>query len=185
MTKFSLNLYSIYFGISPRVAIDTKKEVSKDGAKVDTQANVSLPEETVKGMFGTPILLPTYIDEWLLPNEPAITIDGGKNIVFTEISGREGTFQEEWSLRDYDVSIRGFLIENELTDNRPEALIRKLRSICEKPGSIKVRNDLFTYFNIQKAVITDYSFPHNQGMTGVQPYELKLKSSKDIVLELS
>ncbi len=136
------------------------------------------------GLLGAPLMLPTKIDDIQLPNEPLVSITGGKNIVKTEINGVDGTFKEEWTLRDYEITIRGFLIDENDPDNLPERMIRDLRLMSEKKNSRKIVNRLLTIFNINMISIEEWEFPDNQGAIGIQPYMIKGCSDKEFELEI-
>lgn len=142
------------------------------------------PSSALKSFIGTPIHLPLTINGYLLPNEPLVTITMNKKIIETELDGNDGTFKEEFSLGDYDVNIKGILIDENNPDQLPESQIRQLRDVLETRGSVKVSNTLLSFFNIDRLAIYSCSFPEYAGSMEMVPYEITCKSDKEFDLEL-
>lgn len=146
-------------------------------------SSAELPTELLSYM-GTPIHLPLTLEDFRLPNEPLITLTVSKRIVETELDSMDGTFKEEFALGDYEINIKGILIDEANPDQLPENLIRNLRRIVEKKGALKCSNKLLSYFNIDRLVIYSCTFPETVGSLEMVPYELTCKSDKEWDLEL-
>lgn len=152
------------------------------------------PVGTIRGLggslkltsvLGTPITLDTKLDGWQMPNEPTIEIRGGKNIIETQLNRgeRKANVLEEINLNNYQIRIRGVILNEEEFDLYPEVDVRRLMEICEKPGSVSINNQICTIFNIFQVAIRDFNFFEVKGYAGAQAYELDLLSDEDISLE--
>ncbi len=159
---------------SPGSEIETIKETGEAKGGFNKTSSV----------FGTPLFMPCKLDDFQLPNEPIVEIKGSKIIIKTPIDGDEGTFKEKWSLGDSVIRIRGVATLDTNSDEYPERQVRAIRSLIEKPGSIKVVNNFLGYFGIFNLVIEDYDFAAIEGAPGMQPYELICSSDKFFDLEL-
>lgn len=153
------------------------------------------PISTIRGLKGsfkltsalnTPLTLPTKIDGWQMPNEPTIEIRGGKNIIETQLNRGERVKNvlEEINLNNYQIRIRGVILNETEFDLYPEVDVRRLREICEIAGSVSIENGICALFNITKVAVRDFDFFEVKGYAGAQAYELDLLSDEDFELEL-
>lgn len=147
----------------------------------------------VTSFFGTPIFMPCKLqiskrnDEleyFTLPNEPLIEIKGVKKIVETEFDGNDGSFKELFSMKDYEVVIRGICVDEENPEDYPDEQVRKLRAIYELRNSLKIVTKLTTMFGIDRVSIMDLRIIPVEGVIGYQPYEIICKSDKEFELEI-
>jgi len=160
---------SIYGGIRIASLFKTVDVVEWDTADEDFNA------------YGEEFSLPCKIDGIALPNEPLISIKGNKRIIKTAVPGLAGTVKEHIQLGDYKITIKGIAV-NEDEDDLPQTEIREIRELCEKLGSLKIKNRLLTYFNIEHITITDFDFPGVEGMQNAQLYVINALSDKPIDL---
>ena len=130
--------------------------------------------------------MPTSIDGWQIPQEPIISIAGSKNIIETQLNRGDRTENviEEVNLNNYEVRIRGIILNEQEFDEYPEVDVSRLREICEKPGSIEIVNGLCAIYGITKVVIRRFDFREVQGYLGAQAFELDCLSDEDFELEL-
>lgn len=137
-------------------------------------------------IMNTPFTMPTKLDDWQMPNEPTIELRGGKNIIETQLNrgDRVQNVLEEINLNNYEIRIRGVILNEEEFDLYPEADVRRLREICEKPGSVSITNGILNLFNINQVAIRDFDFFEVMGYAGAQAYELVLLSDTDFELEI-
>src|SRR3989337_696518 len=84
-----------------------------------------------RSMLGTPMFMPTTLDGIQLPNEPIVTIRGGKKVIETEFDGNDGSFKEIFTLRDYNIEIAGIAVSDN-PDEYPTDIMRQIRELCEK-----------------------------------------------------
>lgn len=140
----------------------------------------------MKSVLNTEYALPTSIDEWQFPQEPIISISGSKNTVETQLNrgDRVQNVIEEVNLNNYQIRIRGVILNELDFDLYPEDDVRKLHEIFKKPGSIDIKNAVATILGISKVVIKDLSFKEVEGYLGAQAFELECVSDEDFDLEL-
>jgi hypothetical protein len=126
------------------------------------------------------------MEEWQVPQEPSSSVEGGKNIIETQLNRgeRTGNVIEEVNLNNKKVTIKGVIINEEDFDVYPEEDVRMLSEICDAPGSIEVQNWHLNQFGISKIVIERYDFYEIVGYPNAQAFELTCKSDEDFELEL-
>ena len=100
-----------------------------------------------------------------------IDISQTKNIVKTQIQGRNGDVKEYVSDGDYSLNIRGVLAING-QDVFPEDQLKHLIQFCKAPVSIPVACNLLEYHGIQNIVIESYTFPQSEGMRNAISFQL-------------
>lgn len=97
--------------------------------------------------------------------EPMISVRGRNIIARNHVlkNRTAGTVKEVWSADDYEIEIRGVVI-NQYDDNRlPEEEINILRNYCELRRAVAVDSPLLSLFGITQMAIEDYDFPHTKG----------------------
>jgi hypothetical protein len=155
-------------------------------------AKGSLLSEQLKGVE---ILLPVrfYEGSSLLMFLPytVVKIAGKKTIVETPLSERKGTVKEHFSLDDYSISVKGFLIG----DNRsfPEQQLEQLKKLYETQQAVTLDNALTNIYltdadlsqdEQRRVVIYDLDIAEVQGgRVHVRPFSMNLKSDSVFILE--
>jgi len=116
---------------------------------------------------------------WKLPTEPMISIVGGHRIAkrYPNHSKKGGSIKERWSSDDYQITIRGVLVNFLEPDKYPENDVKFLRDACEHKGSLKVVNKMFEIFGIERIVIDDYEIPFTEGVN-MQAFTIKASSDE-------
>ncbi|HWZ22132.1 MAG TPA: DUF6046 domain-containing protein [Cytophagaceae bacterium] len=132
---------------------------------------------TVK--FGKKIVLPYSA---LSLDTVLITVSMSKNIIPTSITGRKGTIKEYITDGDFQVNIKGSLVDDS-SGRYPIEQMAALRSICNASEAIKVKSDFLLLFSITHLVIQSYNFNQSEGYSNVQLFDLNCVS--DIPVELS
>ena len=125
--------------------------------------------------LGIPMVMPLSLrlegaEEWLLPEEPMISITGQNIITRRHVSkGRlRGSIKERWTQDDYTVKIEGLLLGR---DGRyPKNDVERLRRYCEA-GKVKVLCPLLEIFGITQIAIESWDIPFTSGTTN-QNYEI-------------
>jgi hypothetical protein len=138
-------------------------------------------ESSVASAMGTPIFQPLYIDDWLFPNEPLVTISGAKKLIETVSAGGDNDVIEHISLGHYEIKIQGFCV-NETDDSPPEAEIMKIRQLYEARQSLEIKSPMLRLFNINLFAFKDIKFPAVEGAQAIQGYEITGRSDKYIQL---
>jgi len=128
--------------------------------------------------------------EILLPYV-TVRISNKKNIVKTSVAERSGTVKELYSIDDYSIEIKGFLIDDE---NRvwPEAQILQVKKFFEYPQSLNLDNALTNLFLGQKdnedhyrVSIESFDLPEvSGGRKHIRPFSMKCESDSVFTLEL-
>ena len=127
--------------------------------------------------LGSPMVMPLSLrldvegaEEWLLPEEPMISITGQNIITRRHVSkGRlRGSIKERWTQDDYTVKVEGLLLGR---DGRyPKNDVERLRRYCEA-GKVKVLCPLLEIFGITQIAIESWDIPFTSGTTN-QNYEI-------------
>ena len=127
--------------------------------------------------LGIPMVMPLSLrldvegaEEWLLPEEPMISITGQNIITRRHVSkGRlRGSIKERWTQDDYTVKVEGLLLGR---DGRyPKNAVERLRRYCEA-GKVKVLCPLLEIFGITQIAIESWDIPFTSGTTN-QNYEI-------------
>ena len=127
--------------------------------------------------LGIPMVMPLSLrldvegaEEWLLPEEPMISITGQNIITRRHVSkGRlRGSIKERWTQDDYTVKVEGLLLGR---DGRyPKNDVERLRRYCEA-GKVKVLCPLLEIFGITQIAIENWNIPFTSGTTN-QNYEI-------------
>ncbi|MFC2439355.1 MAG: DUF6046 domain-containing protein [Segatella maculosa] len=127
--------------------------------------------------LGIPMVMPLSLrldvegaEEWLLPEEPMISITGQNIITRRHVSkGRlRGSIKERWTQDDYTVKVEGLLLGR---DGRyPKNDVERLRRYCEA-GKVKVLCPLLEIFGITQIAIESWNIPFTSGTTN-QNYEI-------------
>jgi hypothetical protein len=156
-----------------------KKLLQNDAEQTDAQVG--------KTKYGAPIFkfsevkLKSSTDEILL-DTALINISQSKNIVTTTLQGRDGTVKEYISDGDYNISIKG-VIDSGNMFVYPEALVKRLKDICDVKGNIELLSPFSELLGITEAVITGYSFNQVPAGYNVQPYEITLLSDVPLIIK--
>lgn len=127
-------------------------------------------------------------NDLLLPYS-VIKISGKKTIVKTPMAERGGTVKELYSIDDYSISLKGFLIDH---DGRlwPEAWLKALQQLFELQTAVQLDNALTNIFLVkkdaaQKVVIESLEFPEVEGgRKHVRPFNMQLESDSIFTLEV-
>lgn len=98
-----------------------------------------------------------------------------RNIVSTQITGRNGRVYEYMSNDDYNVTIRGSLVSDS-PNVAPDHDLRHLNAFANAPVSLKVSCNVLGYFDIFTIIINSAKFSQREGTRNVWDYELSCVS---------
>ena len=168
------DLFKLAFGTIPfeSVNIPEQDSISKSGAP--------LIEAT---KFGTYHFCPVQLKEnesdagFTLQNS-FISIQGRKRIVETELIGQDGNVKEEIGMDDYEITIRGVIINKE--ERFPEKDMENFVKWWKLRKSLIMVNAVADLFldPADKIVIYDINWPDMRGIDYAQAYEFRAKSDK-------
>ncbi len=146
------------------------------------------PVETAHtGRFGLPLFMPVLFEAFdstvkdLLLEDAIVEINRSKNIVITEVQGRDTSFKEFINNGDYVLKISGTLATDGI--EYPMKRVKELQKYLEHKGSIKVVHELLNELGIYEIVITDYGFP-KVPFVNWQPYSINAISEEPFELIL-
>ncbi len=165
-----------FFQINTRVAGD-EQTVFASGSGVDTYDKTSA--------FGTPLFDIVTIQAVSYEDENGKTVNLSKfdldivlaevskprNIVVTKIAGKSGSVKEYMSDGDYEISLKGSLI-NPLAFSSPAQLIRDFDQITKAPKELRITSNFLGYFEIFTIVITHSKAWQREGERNVCDFEL-------------
>lgn len=109
----------------------------------------------------------------------SVTMQSSKNLVLTQVQGRDFTRKELVSGGDLTFSVSGKMVGND-RGVYPENDVRKFIQLAQYGGVIKVNHFLFQQFNIEQILIKDFNFgasdrkneqPYNFTCVAVEPDE--------------
>lgn len=195
------------------VTYDIPSDMSKSEAlKILGYDNIKVVDEddvAEYSAYGTPIFMPINLGDSSKSNK-LIQWNGGavnqmkllccvvdisqtRNIVKTEIQGRDGTVKEFIANGDYHVTIKGILSNDVYSPSRtitqkadkkyPIEAVAHLNDICKAPTAIPIENRVLYELGIYDIVIESFSLPSTAGRTNIQAFELNCVSDRTFLLE--
>lgn len=111
-----------------------------------------------------------------------ITLQQTKNIVKTEIQGRNGTIKEYIGMGDYGVTINGILTGD--NGHYPIEDLQRLKSVLVAPIAINVTSWYLQLFDIYSIVIDSFEMGQGEGAYSMQPFTINAVSDAEVELRL-
>ena len=157
-----------------------------------------LPTANIQSYLGTPIyeqivltVPPTITNGKLqstgfiyaFPDWPLFDISASWLIIKENVQGGNGSIKEYISQDDFQITIRGFLINYE-SDLYPDLQLFALWEVINAQKSIQVTSLVFNTLGIHNIVIQDAKFPAMEGHPNIQPFELNCISDRAVLLEI-
>lgn len=150
------------------------------------------------GLFGNPIwdtvtlITPNYTDDngvnigssRLVLDIALIEISNDRNIVKTKIAGRNGTIKEYMSDGDFDINIKGSLV-NDLANTPPIDLIKTFNFVASCPEAVTVESNLLSYFSVFYISIDKPRIKQREGTRNVFDFELNCVSDEPFDLDVT
>lgn len=142
----------------------------------DSRSGLNIAGENARtSWLGTPVFSDITIKREGKPDlvleTVLIDVAMRKNIVTTTVQGRPGTVKEYVSDGDYEVRIRGILVEHGL-NAYPLDQVRDLHEVLRRSEAIPVVADYLRFFDIYNLVVTSYNFAQSEGFQNIQAFEL-------------
>lgn len=185
-----IELYAKVFGIKGvRFAISSNTPQGNNGGEFEYSplALPVPPQARALSILGTPIYEQITFKnkdfEYTLPDWPLIDIAGANIIVKTPINKRKGTVKEYINEDDYQVNIRGILI-NYYSDEYPYDLLEEFQQIFKKKEALQVTSPVLNILDIHNLVIENVRYPEVEGFNHIQPFVLQCLSDEPIELEI-
>jgi Domain of unknown function (DUF6046) len=126
------------------------------------------------------------VDELLLPYS-VIKISSSKTIVSTPLSERRGTVKEYFSAEDYQITIKGFVID-EADRIWPEKELIVLKQLDDLTTAIQLDNALTNIFldKDTRVVISKLDLPEVEGgRKHIRPFSMTLMSDSIFTLDVA
>ena len=125
--------------------------------------------------------------EFLLPNEPLISLSLTKTIVKTPTVGkkRRGKVKEYINTEDYQILIRGVCFDNDDVNNYPSNEVETINNLFEINDAVEVVDNRFLeLFGIRKLVFESKEIEEMPGEQGLQKYTLRAEEDQDFFADL-
>lgn len=118
------------------------------------------------------LLLDSAVVSWNLP----------RNIVKTNLQGKDGTVKEFISNSDYSISINGIICSNKAA--YPLDQVVELDKFCKKKSSIKIVHEVLNAIGVFEIVIDSYDAPKSPYIN-CQQYSIMCSSDSPIELRVN
>lgn len=105
-----------------------------------------------------------------------------REIVTTEVTGRDGHVHEYMSDGDWNIKLSGVLI-NPLMNTPPETLVRALAQFCRAKKEIEVTSTLLSYLDIFSIIIVEPHFNQRKAERNAIDFELNCLSDTPFELK--
>lgn len=173
--------------LKPKLFRPNVKIMGEEGVAFDGNAGTYGYDK--KSLFGTPIYdivtfeAISYTDEngseinlAKFDLEVAIVeVNKPRNIVKTQVMGKNGTVKEYMSDDDYQITIYGSFT-NKYAYRSPEELIRNFNNFTKVPLELKIVSNFLSYFDIFTIVIENSKIQQREGSRNIVDYELHCSS---------
>lgn len=116
---------------------------------------------------------PLYSDHLVWYDTTAlVNLSSDKNLVLTQVSGRDYSRKELVSNGDLNFSVSG-RITSKIPDIYPSSEVQKLRQILQYKGIVEINNEFLDQWGIKKIVIKSFNFPSSEGNKAIQEYSFE------------
>ena len=149
------------------------REINVERPKEDTSGNMVWSSESHRSKYIT-----------LVDLAPRISVGSKKNLVKTQVQGRDYTRKELVSGGDRTFSVSGKIVSN-IIDKYPTNDVRKFINIMEYGGIVQVNNMIFGQFNVDRIIIEDYRLEQPE-CKNEQPYSftcVAVEPDTDVTIE--
>lgn len=99
---------------------------------------------------------------------PEVSISSDKNIILTQVQGRDFSRKELVSGGDFNFSVHG-IIQCDQPGVYPKAAVQRFVKVMQYGGIVDVHHFMFKYLGITRILIKDWSLDHPE-FKNIQPY---------------
>lgn len=208
-----IDLHQRYFGSRPVVVTPAPSSTINDVNIPVTNGSTGYPIRSSKGAvlaeqyLNVEIWLPTTLKalpvevknaktgtpgEWYLPYA-TIAISSSASMIKTPLNQRKGTVKELYSIDDYKIAVRGFMIDKQ-SRSFPESEITYLKKLFELGTAFKIDNAITNIFlednslppdQQYRVVIDKFDMPEVMGgRKSMRPFTMELSSDYVFTLTL-
>lgn len=184
-------LYKEFFGQKPVIIPGISNDGETDPAaqiQPAYQKNTNLYGEPLYGqsdLLGQEVFCPVTIEvdgvDYFFPHV-VVGIDRVKTVISTDMTEIGGSVHEVISNRDFEISIRGFLIGQ--YEQFPDEDLKRLNDAFTYNNKVRLKSaltDIFLHAN-DYVLITRMSVPPKPGVVGVRDFSLQLLSDSIFTL---
>lgn len=122
---------------------------------------------------------------YTFPDSVLIEASRAKDIIRTKVAGADGKVKEEISKDDWQITLRGYII-NYTNDDYPKLEVNRLIGAFNRPlecGVVsKFLNNVLKVYNL---VLGEISFKATPGFPNIQAFEIPAESDEPIIFKLS
>lgn len=118
---------------------------------------------------------------WTLPPTTTVEFKRSKDITKSHPSTGIGTTKELWQIDDWDITIRGLILDGQ-PNYFPEGQLRQLMSYEKIVDAIDVQGAMFNYLGIRRLVIESLSIGQVAGKPNVTPFQMQCVSDEPLEL---
>lgn len=126
---------------------------------------------------GNPITFPAIRFETVL-----FIVSQSKQIVTTNIQGRNGSIKEYISDDDYAITINGIITGQ--NNVYPRDSVLSLKKVLDAPVALQINSWFLRQFGIFSIVINDYNFPQVAGRNSQQEFSISALSDLPVILQI-
>jgi hypothetical protein len=167
-------LFKKYFGISGN------NEASVFGGATF----LNKPTEVTRSVFGVPIFEQftlsakedgVAIVDYTFPGWPLLELNCPNRVIKTEVTYNPGTVKEYIGEGDYEISIKGFLINHD-QQAIPLDQMTALKNACKAGRTLKITSEVLNGLGVHYVVIENLMFHEVQGSIVAQPFTISAVS---------
>lgn len=92
-----------------------------------------------------------------------------KNVVLTQVQGRDTTRKEYISGGDINISVKG-IIDSRNPDVYPKEAVSNFIALMQYAGVLEIKHYLLSTYNITHILVTNFSINPKEGYANIQPY---------------
>lgn len=153
-------------------AVDYPQQSAEQATHITGQG----PDAAPTSLLGTPVFadvrFPRDGKSDIILDTILVDVSQRKNIVTTPVQGRNGTVKEYISDGDYDVRIRGAIV-NTGSNGYPYGAVRDLHDLLSRSEALSIVADYLRLYNIYSVVVMSFNFPQQEGYQNTQLFEIE------------
>ena len=120
---------------------------------------------------------------WQLPATATAEFRRNKVITKSRPSTANGSTKELWAFEDWDITIRGLILDAQ-PNFFPEGQLRQMLRWEKITDGIDVAGDMFTYLGIKRLVIENFNIGRVAGQPNVIPFQMSCVSDEPLELSI-
>ena len=114
-----------------------------------------------------------------------LEVNQRKNIVKTDIQGRNGSFKQYIGDSDFEISVSGLIVAKDHKQGvRPEEEIINFLKMCQSPEALTIESVFLDLFEIDTVVVDSYKLIQEEGKLDNQTFTMQLLSDTPVNLEI-